>query len=473
MKKILSLALSFLILLSLCACAGNGGGNTQTEPAAAKTLQVGYGREAIMPTVPTHLSGGSDANRIHTGVLDTLYVTCIAITDAADQTVLIYTQDLQSTVGKVTDPVIQKVSVATGVPAENILVAATHTHSAPTMQGNYPGVQEFQPVYSEGMIYAAKAAMNDRSPATVQVGSTKADGYVFTRHYVLKDGSYAGNSYGDLQDLLIEKHTYDADTTIQLVQFVREGKKNVVMMNLGIHPTFNGSASLLNISADAPSSIREHIEMNTDTLVAYFMAPAGDQVTNSHYAPLKHDLDYKAYGQKVGQLVVDAIGGLQSIPQGNLTLKHFTFTGTCNLSGLERLDEAKTLYNTFLKEGYAASNPLAKAAGFESIYEVRAIVNRAGLPDSQDIRLAAMTLGELSFIFASFEMFGDTGRYIRENSPFENTFIITQAMDTYSYIPSDIGFEVGCYEAYASKFEKGTAGKIADAFIDTLKSMKG
>lgn len=476
MKKILSIALCMAMLFTLCACGGKADAQTPTDgtpaPGAPQTLQVGFGREAIMPTVPTHLSGGSDANRIHTGVLDTLYVTCVAITDPAGNTVLIYTQDLQSTVGAVTDPVIASVANQTGVPKENILVAATHTHSAPTQQGSWPGVQEFRPIYTEGMVYAAKAAMADRSAALVQVGSTKADGYVFTRHYVMKDGSYAGNSYGDLQDLLIQKHTYDADTTIQLVKFVREGKKDVLMMNLGIHPTFNGSASLLNISADAPSTIRDHIEQNSNTLVAYFMAPAGDQVTDSRMASLKHGLDYKQYGQKVGQLVLEALPEMTAVTNGNIQLERFEHIGRCNHSGLDRLEEAKELYKVFQTEGYAASNPLAKQAGFESIYEVRAIVDRAALPETETIPLAAMTLGDLSFIFASFEMFGDTGRYIRENSPYENTFLITQAIDTHSYIPSDIGFEVGCYEAYASKFEQGTAKKIADAYISVLGQMK-
>lgn len=470
MKKALSIVLCLSMLLGLCACGGSGG--SETTPAGEQTLTVGFGREEIMPEVPTHLSGGSDANRIHTGMLDRLYVTCIAITDASGQTVLIYTQDLQSTVGAVTDPVIAQVAKETGVPAENILVAATHTHSAPTQQGSLPGVQEFKKIYANGMVYAAKAAMKDRSAATVQAGSTKADGYVFTRHYLMKDGTYAGSSYGNLQDLLIERHTYDADTTVQLVKFVREGKKDIVMMNLGIHPTFNGSASLLNISADAPSPIREHIEANSNSLVAYFMAPAGDQTADSRYAPVKHGLEYKEYGKKVGQIVVDALPTLKSVSDGSVELKNFTYTATCNHSGMDRLEEAKKLYDLFTKQGYAATNPMAKQAGFESIYEARAIVDHSTLPETMDVRLAAMSLGDLSFIFASFEMFGDTGRYIRENSPYENTFIITQAMDTHSYIPSDIGFEVGCYEAYASKFEQGTAKKIADAFIDTLKTMK-
>ena len=86
--------------------------------------------------------------------------------------------------------------------------------------------------------------------------------------------------------------------------------------------------------------------------------------------------------------------------------------------------------------------------------------------------MAALSIGEVSFIFGSFEMFSDTGRYIREHSPFYMTFIATQALNTHSYIPSDIAFEIGCYEAYASQFQQGTAKLIADTYIETLKEMK-
>ena len=128
--------------------------------------------------------------------------------------------------------------------------------------------------------------------------------------------------------------------------------------------------------------------------------------------------------------------------------------------------------DVFITEGVAAATPIAKELGFQSIYEARAIYGRSKLPQTQDVELAIMTLGEVSFVFGSFEMFSDTGRYIREHSPFITTFIATQAINTHSYIPSDIAFRIGCYEAYASQFQQGTAKQIADTYIETLKKMQ-
>ena len=146
--------------------------------------------------------------------------------------------------------------------------------------------------------------------------------------------------------------------------------------------------------------------------------------------------------------------------------------GRSNRTGLERLADAEKVTEVMVSEGVSAATPIAKELGFASIYEARAIYGRSKLPETQDVELAAMTLGEVSFIFASFEMFSDTGRYIREHSPYGTTFIATQSMNTHSYIPSDIAFQIGCYEAYASQFQQGTAKLIADTYINALKEMK-
>ena len=112
------------------------------------------------------------------------------------------------------------------------------------------------------------------------------------------------------------------------------------------------------------------------------------------------------------------------------------------------------LYETFIASG-----------GYKFLLE--------GLGNTIIITLGALAIGDVSFIFASFEMFSETGRYIRENSPYDMTFICTLSLGSHDYIPSDIGFELNCYEAYTAHFEQDTAKNIADQFISTLKDMKG
>lgn len=470
MKKIISLILVSVMLLGLCAC---GSGNSAAgKPDAA--FRVGYGREKIMPDGPVAMSGGGDPNRISTNVKDFLYVTCVAITDETDNTVLIFTQDLQSTSTSFSKDAVEQIVASTGVPKENILIAATHNHSGPAQSVDRTGIAEFKTIYTAGMVRAAQTAMADRAAATMEAGSLQADGYVFTRHYKMMDGTYAGSSYGNLVEDQIESHAYDADTTLQMVRFVREGKKPVLMMNLGAHATFFSSTKITDLSADFPSPLRTYIESNSDCLVAYFIGAAGDQTPNSKFKPSDHNLDYKGYGQAVGKLVVDGLTTLQPVNTGNIKLQHMNYTATVNKKGTERLPQAKDVYDVYLADGYSAGNQAAYAAGFISVYDARSIVNRAKMPATENIALAALAIGDVAFIYASFEMFGDAGRYIRQNSPYEHTFISTLALEAgHDYIPSDIGFELNCYEAYTAFYEQDTIKGISQVYLDTLKTLKG
>lgn len=435
-------------------------------------LRVGFGRAIITPTEPVHLSGGSDPKRISNNTLDDMTVTCIAITDASNRTVLLMTEDMQHVTASFAAPAIEGITEVTGIPAEDIILCATHTHSVPTQNLKFPGVEAFYPIYKDGFKKAALEAMADRSEASVLTGVSHADGYVFPRHYVLDDGSLMGSAYGVQSDKRIVRHTYQGDATIQLIRFEREGKKDILLMNLGVHATFNGNSAKLDVSADFPSPLRKHIEENSDCLVAYFLGAGGDQTPQSRFKRIAHGLDYVGYGQKIGSIVLDALAFMQPAKPADLKVKHMIHVGECNRAGLERLADAEKVTDIMITDGVQAAAPVAKELGFASVYEARAVYGRSKLPETQDVELAVMTLGEVSFAFGSFEMFSDTGRYIREHSPFLTTFIATQSMNTHSYIPSDIAFDIGCYEGYATQFMQGTAKLIADTYIDTLKELK-
>ena len=476
MKKILSMILAILMLVGLCACGGSGNGESEgSGNGDAAAFKVGFGRANITPEFPVALSGVGDPNRISTSVIDYIYTTCVAITDPTDKTVLVITSDLQSTPngGSYQNSILTAASEATGVPTENILLCATHNHSGPSQSESKQGGTEFKKLYMSGIAEACKAAMEDRAPATISTGEIKADGYVFPRHYKMMDGTYAGSSYGNLVVDQIESIAYEGDSTLQMVQFNREGKKPVLMMNLGAHATYFSSTSITTLSSDFPGPMREHIEGNSDVLVAYFIGPAGDQTPSTKFKPKDHNLDHRAYGKAVGQLVVDALPTMKAANTGNVNLQLMEHTGKTNYKDTDRYIEAKEIYDLFLSDGYSKSNAAAKAAGFISVYDCRSIVNRSKMPKTQQVELGAMSIGDVSFIFASFEMFSETGRYIRENSPYDMTFICTLSLGSHDYIPSDIGFELNCYEAYTAFFEQDTAKNIADQYIATLKDMKG
>ena len=135
------------------------------------TLQVGFGKELAMPDAVMPLGGVGMVDRDYTGVIDPLYITCIALTDETGKTILLYTQDFLRSDTYVT-PIRQAISDVTGVPFDHIMVASTHTHSAPAVYHTpLEAARAYQEICKEAAIRAAQAALADRADATVSCGS--------------------------------------------------------------------------------------------------------------------------------------------------------------------------------------------------------------------------------------------------------------------------------------------------------------
>jgi len=471
MKKYLSLALAVLLLLSLTACGGSG----DKESA---TLQVGFAREDITPLSPVWIAGGGDASRISENVLDYLYVTCVAVTDKAGNTQLFITQDLINSTVSMSEPARQAISEKTGVPVDNIIIGATHTHSAPGYYSpSRQGIPEYVNLYDSAIVRVCERAMADRAPATMSTGSVDAEGYVFVRRYYLDDGSVQGATGNKSASTTITDHLYDANDTMQMVRFIRADKKDVLMTNIGVHATFNGSTHLRNISADFPAGLRSYVEgRETDLLVAYFISAAGDQVADSDLPEKAHNLDYIAYGEKLGEFICNALPSLQPVNDGVLKISNETLTAKTNLADPSRQAEAAALWARMNNggEGFAVCEAAAKAAGFAGIYECMAITDRSKQKETRTCAVYTVTLGEMSFVAMPYEMTGASSADLVSRSPYgENTFIITCANGSNGYIPHEFLFDAGTYESYNSYYEKSTAEALVDLALKQLTAHKG
>ena len=234
MKKIVSILLVAVLLLGLCACGAastaEGGAAAETTDAAGGGFRVGYGKADITPEGPVGMGGyGRSDQRLSTGVLSYRDVTCVAISDANDNTILVYGMDLCGSGDAYR--FATNVSDATGVPVDNIVMSASHTHSAPDYGVATSGQGAALNKLKKGLIKAAETAMEDRKEATMYAGSAKATGLNFVRRYVMVDGSYAGDNYGN-HSLGCAGHETEGDHQLQLLKFTREGGKDIISLPL-------------------------------------------------------------------------------------------------------------------------------------------------------------------------------------------------------------------------------------------------
>ena len=148
-----------------------------------------------------------------------------------------------------------------------------------------------------------------------------------------------------------------------------------------------------------------------------------------------------------------------------------------DLGGKEVELTDKAVYDIVTKEEY----------GCESIKEVNSIISRnddKNYGATRDHLLGAISFGDLAFIAAPYEMFDTNGMQIKTGSPFEMTFIITNAGGAGAYVPSEQAVKNGGYEVYTAVDEfatydkdgnvvtKGTAERMVDKFIEMLNEHK-
>lgn len=449
MKKLFCMILACVMLLSLCACGQSGEGK---ENAGETTLEVGFGRESISPDYSVPLQGNDYRSRWYEEVLDYCYANCIAFR-SGDETVLLFALDILHMTGVNYDTIKQSVQQKTGVPVSNIFMNATHTHSGPAISYTWDGSSRYASEFTFALVGAADKAVKDLAPATIAAGYTQTEGLAFVRHYIANDGTYVGSNFGSY-DSGVKEHVREADGQLGVVQFKREGdkKRDIILVNFGAHATFNGTQADKKLSADYPGAVRDYVENQTGAYCAFFTGAAGDQGGQSRIEGLSKVPDrtqYRQYAQYLGQYAIDALPNLKPVEGTAVRLINRDMTYATNKENLDKTPEE-----------------------MNGPFEADWIGRRRMLPDTRTMTLRVLAVGDLGFISAPYEMFGEQGKYIKDNSPFETTVVMTCGEGDNSYVANTAGFEYNCYESQVCYYARGTAEQAAKDFVSMLEELK-
>ena len=134
--------------------------------------------------------------------------------------------------------------------------------------------------------------------------------------------------------------------------------------------------------------------------------------------------------------------------------------------------QADEVFDLWKSVGKPEGDALGETYGFTSVYQARAIRTRAAKGASEQLEIGAFSIGDMGFTTGTYEMFTDSSLYVKENSPFETTFVMTCANGGNNYIASEYAFESGgTYEVHNRIFPKGTAEALASTYVEMLKSL--
>ena len=435
MKRVLTLILAALMVLSLFA--GCGGEKKEEKLADKKfdSFAVGYGKADITPDYTTQigLAGNNDENtRLSTGVLEPLWANCLAFTDTDGETVLVFGTDLHSSNYDMIQRVRASITEKTGVPGDHIQVNCSHNHCGPVQGANSAvgPIQIYADLLEKQMTAAAVQALETRKPAKMYTTFTRPEDMVFVRHYLTTEGEYEANGYDNISKngKTFLGYAEKGDNLLQMVKFVREGEKDVILFNWQGHPYSSDSSKYYTyLSGVSPAFARRFLLEKADTESIYIMGASGDSVQHPARAASRKFQDNVEYGEALADAMIAAFDTFKEAQTGKI---YYTYTDTFKV-------------------------PSGGTAPLKYI-------------------LCAFGFGDFGYVTAPSETFQSNGIHVRDNSPWTYT-IYAQVSNGggYGYIPDALTYDYtnGAYERGPSKTLKGDGEAIAEEQLRLLNDL--
>ena len=477
MKRILALLCLLAICLPLCACS-SGLATEETETAEEKQtaaeqketkkekitypegFSVGYAI-ADISMVPVPIYEGT-AKTIH----DPIMLTCTAVCDG-ENVALLMSADLKSIQRGITVSSRNAIKRDFGIPAENIIINTTHTHNAHTAGGSTAELTRWSTLWYKQLKVVVEEALRDLTPAEAYVGVGHTQDLTFVRRYLLESGKYLTNANSSSKPVA---HESEADNELRTLRFKREGKKDVLMVNYQTH--YGGATGMYpdQLSADFITPFRDRAQKELDCLFVYHSGASGNLNFNS---PIPGEKKYPTFIAAIDEFMKateEALSKEEKVNTGKIVAKEENYVATVFHDSDEVVKQAKEVDKVGSES--EAGIALRNKYGLGSKRHINAIITRAGMGETQDIPLCAITFGDIAFTAFPYEMFDKNGKDCREASPFKMTFVCSLTNGSNGYIPTTEAFPHGSYEVVVCRYVQGTGEGLVDKMVSLLNDCK-
>lgn len=434
-----------------------------------ETLKIGYCREDFSPDGPVRMN----YQLTSTYVLEPICVTALSLSQG-NKRALIISMDLRNIYKSFISKALPMVTEATGIPANSVIFTCTHNHSCPeVMIYSDDAIRDWgDRIGFPAIVWAAKNAIADEKPVTGMAGGKACtENISFVRRYMRQDGTWAGIASGNPSKAPIVAHESDADPELRAVRISREGGKDLILVNYQLHAA--GALGKLKdaINADFVGPLRDELEADGDCHVLYLQGACGNINYSTRIEEEKPLMpkDHRQVGHTLAQVTRQALSQAQQLCPGDLELRNVLMDCPVNHTTDHLAPMAQAITDEPDPE---KQKEMMAQSGIHSRFLRKAIIRRAGMPQTQPMELAAVSFGDMAIAFASVEMFDTNGKQLRAASPFPMTFSCGYSLNCHGYMPSAQAFPHGEYEADICRFLPGTGENIALTLCAELQKMK-
>lgn len=456
--------------------------------AGKKVFRAGAATSNITPFLGTDLIGGFSP-RGATYIHDELHVRCLVLDDGDSKLVFAVIDNVQIP-HEVYDAAKVLVNERTGVPVSNMMMSATHTHSAPSLRGTSYNIlnqpfDEYQKFVIRRIADGVERALHNLEPARIGWGAGEVPQHVFNRRWILKNGKTVTSPYGDEDIAVMNPGAYVKDLLKPAgpvnpkVYFLsvesKEGRPIALLANHWLH--YVGGVGKGHISADYFGVFSERIGQllapegeNPPFVGILSNGPSGD-INNNDYANYGKQKRYERY-EKMRVVAEDLA---QEVKRVRKTIKHQDWVKLAAAQEEMTLRYRRPDAAQVKRAKGILGNPKPDSREYnrQAIFARRAI-EAADFPETFDIAPQVFRIGDLGIAALPFEVFTEIGLEIEKRSPFTDTFTIELANGGNGYLPSPRQHELGGYETWltVNRAEKGASPKIVNLLMKLFEKVK-
>jgi len=423
----------------------------------ASALRVGAARIDVTPA-------DAELPKNYLGVLDHVYARAIVLESGEAKAALI-TVDAGMIQDGAWQQVTRQVETEFGIPAINILLTATHTHSVPG-----PPAAD----YAKKIVEAVRLARQKLVPARAGYGT--GESYINVNRQITdpKTGKWweGPNREGP------------SDKTVAVLKFESlTGEPLAVYYNYAVHGVIAGQ--LDQVSGDIPGASERYIEdAFGGTVVAVWSTGAsGDQ--NPIYYQQTYDLreirvkDYAKRGVDISNAMPP---GGQGLDRNNPAVVRLMNQQKQMLSSMGQFLGEEVLY--VMRNIERADTDVRLFGGQKTIQcpgRERTNDGRAGSEGTYkeagpvDIRLGLLQVGDAMIGTVNAEVFSPIAQRLKRESPFKATMMatLTNGSARSGYIPDDASYGKYTFEVLSSRLRPGCAeSSIVNGLLELIDSAR-
>jgi len=373
----------------------------------------------------------------------------------------------------------------TGLPLDHMLMAATHTHSAPAATGIFQSEPDprYQQFLTRRIADSVQRAVNNLQPARIGWGVGKLDTQVFNRRWKLKGKMPPGpfkethdkvkmNPRPGSPELVEPAGPIDPQVSVVAVQ-TAGGEPLALLANYSLH--YVGGTRGGEVSADYFGMFADRIQQmigadrRDPPFVAMLSNGTSGDINNINFRkPRERREPYEQMRIVAGELA-------REVERVYLGLEYHDWVPLD-----ARVTELEFAVRKANEAEFAWARQVLKDAGSGQLTTLPQIYARetallSQYPDKVRLIVQSLRIGDLAIAAIPCEVFAEIGLELREKSPFGATFTIELAGGYNGYLPTPRQHELGGYETWrarSSYLEKNASVKIVETLVKQFKALK-